>query len=560
MASELDGPVKNGPVMAELGKEPSQTIDAIHTQTVQCLLDGENKADRWLIRWSDWCSPILVKETRQALKSRQFKWTFLLLMLAIVGWTLFAIISMMPAIYFFPAGKTLLMGYLVLLLIPAIVIVPNAAYHSMASELDQGTFDVLSISPLTPLNIVVGKLTVAMVQSLIYFSALAPCIALTYLLRGVPISTIAMTLGWIALMSLVCSSVGLLLASVNRMGAYSTVLSVALILITLVCAMILLYYLAAMMYIAQTIQTEVALSVLASMVIVASYSWLLVLAASAAIGVAGENYSTSIRWWVLLQSTLIVAVFMASVVYMVDHDRSSARNWVHQPLIAMLVILALHWGLVGTFFVGESGTTSPRAQRSLPDTLLSRLFLTWTNPGSGPGYIFVLTSFAAIVMTVLFNRVVYSLASNHYLELVGYGLTLLGHLTVYLGTTRLIVLLIPQNMRGRMVIAIAVMAIQIVAGSFGTLAISYAWNDMGAPDYEWYSILNVFWTYTYFDNVVHFSFLFLAILSAIVFACNLATLTSDITLIRIQAPSRVRQETKAETPIIVEANPFADVR
>ena len=232
--------------MASLAEMPSdelngaasqQSIDPAHRDTIQRLLDGENQADRWLIRWSDRFSPILVKETRQALKSRQFTWTFLLLMLAIVAWTLFAIVSMMPGIYFFPAGKSLMYGYLLLLIVPTIVIVPNAAYHSMASELDHGTFDVLSISPLTPMKIVSGKLAVAMVQSLIYFSALAPCIALTYLLRGIPISTIAIALGWIALASWACSSAGLMLASINRVGVYSTVLSVLMILISLGCAL-----------------------------------------------------------------------------------------------------------------------------------------------------------------------------------------------------------------------------------------------------------------------------------------------------------------------------------
>jgi len=541
----------------EPGEGVSKPIDAIHMETVQSLLDGESSADRWLIRWSGRCSPILVKETRQTLKSLQFKWTFLLLMLAIVGWTFFAIISMTPAIYFFPAGKTLLMGYLVLLLIPTIVIVPNAAYHSMASELDQGTFDALSISPLSPLNIVVGKLSVAMVQSLIYFSALAPCIALTYLLRGVPISTIAMALSWVVLASFVCASIGLLLASINRMGTFSTVLSILLLLVTIGCTLFLLTMLSAMIQEAQLIGSDAILGILAAMIVIASYGWLMVLAASASIGVAGENYSSSIRWWVLLQSTMIAVAFMIAIINLVEVFGQNLR-YARELFNAMLIISAIHWAFVGAFFVGENGTTSIRAQRSLPDTLLSRLFCTWTNPGSGPGYFFVLSSYLGIVLTVMFNQLTFSFPTGDYFRLAEFGFTLLGHLTVYLGTTRLILLLVPQNVRSRMIIAISVMFIQLSAGSFFSLALSFAMNGMGQPSYEWYSVLNVIWTYSELDRVPDSAFLFLAILSAIIFACNLATLTKDITLVRVQAPLRVREELKLEVQKKVNDNPFAD--
>lgn len=539
--------------------EPAQLIDAVHSQTVQRLLEGENAADQLLIRWSDRCSPILVKETRQALKSRQFTWTFLLLMLAIIGWTFFAIISMLPGIYFFPAGKSLLIGYLVLLLIPTIVIVPNAAYHSMASELDQGTFDVLSISPLTPMKVVGGKLAVAMVQSLIYFSALAPCIALTYLLRGVPLSTIGVILAWIAILSLVCASAGLLLASINRVGTYSTVLSVFMILITIGSAITLFSSLASLISYAQPLDISVLAFMGLALLVIASYGWLMILAASASIGVAGENYSTMIRWWALLQSTLVVIFFIFGLVQFEVVQKQNLQSIDHEPFLILLVYLAIHWAVIGTFFIGESGATSPRAQRTLPDALLSRVFLTWTNPGSGPGYFFVLCSFAGVVAMTLVSWCGRSLSGRDYSQVAGFGLTLLGHLMLYLGMTRLLLLLVPHGTRARMIISVCLMAILIGAGSFFTLLISYMTNKLGQPSYEWYSVLNVMWTYAEFDRVPEFSFLFLATLSIIVFALNLQSLTRDIVLVRIQVPAKVRAERKSEIESVPESDPFADV-
>jgi hypothetical protein len=543
----------------ETGRDSVQSIDAVHSQVVQRLLDGENVADRLLIRWSDRCSPILVKETRQALKSRQFTWTFLLLMIAIIVWTFFAIISMLPGVYFFPAGKTLLIGYLVLLLIPTIVIVPNAAYHSMSSELDQGTFDVLSISPLTPMKVVGGKLAVAMVQSLIYFSALAPCIALTYLLRGVPISTIGVTLAWIALLSWVCASAGILLASINRVGVYSTVLSVFMILITLGCTIALFSSLASWISFAQPIESSALIFMCLAMVVIASYGWLMVLAASASIGVAGENYSTTIRWWALLQSTLIALVFIFGMVQFELHEKVGL-SIDEEAFLALLVILAIHWGVIGTFFIGESGATSPRAQRTLPDTLLTRVFLTWTNPGSGPGYFFVLCSYAGVVAMTLFSWFGRSLSAHDYTMVAGFGLTLLGHLIVYLGTTRLILLLLPHGTKSRMIISVCLMAILVGAGSFFTLLFSYAANDFNEPSFEWYSILNVMWTYSDFVRVPELSFSFLAILAVVIFAINLQSLTQDIVLVRIQVPAKVLKERKVEeVEPVQEGTSFVDV-
>ena len=44
--------------------------------------------DRWAERISESFSPILIKEARQVLKSRQFLWTFFLMLAAVTVWTL----------------------------------------------------------------------------------------------------------------------------------------------------------------------------------------------------------------------------------------------------------------------------------------------------------------------------------------------------------------------------------------------------------------------------------------------------------------------------------------
>ncbi len=61
-------------------------------------------------------------------------------------------------------------------------------------ESEDGTFELLSISALSAWQIIFGKMTSAVVQIVLYLSALAPCIVLTYLMRGVSLFSILFAL------------------------------------------------------------------------------------------------------------------------------------------------------------------------------------------------------------------------------------------------------------------------------------------------------------------------------------------------------------------------------
>ena len=95
--------------------------------------------DRWsrveaaLERASEWLNPILVKEARQALKSRQFVVTFTLLLICGWGWSLAGVAMLSQAAYYAPGGRFMLTGYFLILAVPLIVIVPFSAFRSLAS-------------------------------------------------------------------------------------------------------------------------------------------------------------------------------------------------------------------------------------------------------------------------------------------------------------------------------------------------------------------------------------------------------------------------------------------
>ena len=111
-----------------------------------------------------------------------------------------------------------------------LLIVPFSAYRSLAGEREDGTYELLSITTLSARQIVTGKLGSAVLQMLVYYSALSPCIAFTYLLRGVDIVTILLVLFYTFLASVLLSAVGLMVATVSRARHVQVLLSVALLL------------------------------------------------------------------------------------------------------------------------------------------------------------------------------------------------------------------------------------------------------------------------------------------------------------------------------------------
>ena len=189
-----------------------------------------NKFESLLDRCSDWINPILVKESRQALKSRQFLFTFQLLLLASWVWSLLGIALRSPGIFYVPGGRFMLIGYFLILNLPLMIIIPFAAFRSLAAEREDGTYELLSISTLRPRQIIGGKLGSSLLQIIIYLSVLAPCMAFTYLLKGVDILLVLSVVFWTGLASWLLCTVGLLLATLTRERHWQIVLSVMFIL------------------------------------------------------------------------------------------------------------------------------------------------------------------------------------------------------------------------------------------------------------------------------------------------------------------------------------------
>ncbi|MEM8885396.1 MAG: hypothetical protein AAGD14_15120 [Planctomycetota bacterium] len=169
------------------------------------MSDGVALPERMLDR----CNPILVREVQQAVNGRAFLLTVSASICCVT------IIAMVIAASGSASGEGLsaFIWTLTFFVPVALFIVPFQAFLSTRHEVSGGTAEHLLLTRLRPGAIVRGKLLAAMVQYLVYLSIFAPLIALTFLLRGVDVPSIAFLLGLCTLASLCATAFSVLLGA-----------------------------------------------------------------------------------------------------------------------------------------------------------------------------------------------------------------------------------------------------------------------------------------------------------------------------------------------------------
>lgn len=523
------------------------------------MIDEPQRGWERLWLWaSEHVNPIVIKEVRQSLKSKQFTISFGLTLVAAVGWTLIAISMMVPRIFYMPAGVPLLAGYFCILAAPLMVIIPLVAFLSLTAETEDRTFELLSISALSARQIVYGKMASACVQIVLYLSALAPSIVLTYLLRGVGLSSILLLLGWTVFLSIAETALGMLLGAIARTRMLQVIAAVVLLGglfwgMGMWLSFIISFGLASMPVPgwSEFLVSAGLASVLAAIVSIA------LRAAAAAIDFPSENHSTPLRRHILALLGLIC--FWTMVLILMSQEMVIAQMMLIVVFVPMLVI--------GTLMTGERGVISPRAQRSLPKTFMGRVFLTWFYPGAGLGYVFIVGSFAAFVATIATLEIVcaaeFSNRSGRNSSALLIGCVLLCYLAICVGLNRLLMMLVPRQQPSRMVGAVAMMAASLLLCHLVPLFLVYYANDYREFDYDWHQAFNIIWTVREIldNNSVDLgaSMVIITLCAIGVFGLNLLLCTRDVMLVRVGLPPRVREEELAKqsapAPVI---DPFVD--
>ncbi len=513
--------------------------------------------ERVWLWFSERINPIVVKEVRQSLKSKQFTISFGLTLIAAVGWTLIAISLMVPRIYYMPGGLPLLAGFFCILTLPLMVIIPFSAFRSLTAETEDSTFELLSISALSASQIVYGKMASACLQIVLYLSALAPCIVLTYLLRGVGLFTILFLLGLTVVFSISETALALLFASVARTRMLQNGMAVLAL-----AGLLLAFFGWTALLINEGFDEfsnpprEVYVVIFALLTIVALAVSLVLRAAAAAIDFPSENHSSPLRRRLLGLLTLVLFWVLFAVV------ASSEGAIAISLLIGAFVVLMF----IGALVTGERGVISPRAQRTLPKTFFGRVFLTWFYPGAGLGYIFLVCMFAALVVTLACVELYYDSSLNNFFgdsSVVAAGYMLLCYLVIYLGINRLLMMAFSRQLPVRMIGSTALLIVLLVLAHLLPLLFVYYMNDYREFDYGWHQAFNIVWSTTEaVENLsldIGASIVIVTLCAIAVFGLNLLLSTRDVMLVRVAQPPRVRDEVGAETQAAASpADPFAD--
>ncbi len=520
--------------------------------------------EHWLERCGEHLNPILIKEARQALKSRQFVVTFALVLGAAWCWSLIGLAIVGPQVYYGTYGADLLFGYAVILLFALVIVVPYGAFRSLAGELEDRSYELVSITSLKARQIIGGKLATSWLQILVFLSAVSPCIAFTYLLRGVDILTILMLVVYSALASLGLSLGALLLASCSLERYRQVVASVILVL------GLGGLFLAGCGLAADLLRTSPAFNpneffaangVL--LTVYASYFVLLYLAAAAQLSFTSSNRSTAARIVMFVQQGLLAGWM--------------AVSWLEGPrelelLLVLLVLSGIHWYAMGVFLIGEPQRLSLRVQRDLPQSFLGRALFTWFNPGSGTGLMFALANFLAVVLLALgltplgpvrpFSTTMPLWNPEQrvfYLGLCGFC-----YLTIYLGLGKLLLDLVrPAPTEGvGVVLRVALCLLLLVLGTAIPLVIQMSLDDLRQSGYSLLHISNPFWTIAELCNPfrsppaeTEVLVIALPAAAALVLLVNLRRVVAEVRQVRIARPTRVVEAEALESPPPVPTGP-----
>ncbi len=384
------------------------------------------RANAWVEHASDWLNPILVKETRQALKSRQFIVTFLLMLIASWLISVFGTLLAGNSLEFSSAGRGLFTAYYVVLALAIFVVVPYSAYRGLLNERDHTTLELLSITSLSPRQLVWGKLWSAMVQVFIYYSAIAPFIAFTSMLQGFDVALVSFALGISILVALCLTMLTLMLAAIPQ-GRQTQGLMTGLIFFGLLLVIIVIFSTVPWLLMETILFDDLEFWVVTGGLIVAgmSFFFLFTQIATSHLTFDADNRSTGIRIACSMQFVLYWLVWWFARLMLGASVFSSVAD---APYIGMWCVL--HLATIGFFAATEPDFVSRRVRRGIPKAVALRLLAAPFLPGGHRGFLYLLLHLALIpVILSLFFRDLFATGRNE----GWWTITLIAYFVWYVG-------------------------------------------------------------------------------------------------------------------------------
>jgi len=503
---------------------------------------------RLLVRIGEWLNPILVKEARQSLKSRQFVFTFALLLICCWIWSIYGTALLGPELAYGSRGPTMFIGYYVILAFPLLVIVPFGAFRSLASEQEDRTYELLSITGLSPRQIVSGKLGSAVLQMLIYLSAISPCLAFTYMLRGIAFPAILFAIVYTVLGSLALALIGLLAGTLTGEKHWQVVLSVVLII-----GLLLVFWVSIPLAVniselpfATPEFWQVNAALLTGYV---AYFAMIFFATVAGITFASDNRSTRLRITMLAQHALFTGWMAWIWIAEADGDLFA--------IVLFMIFIGIHWYVMGAFMTGESPQLSPRVKRQLPQSFLGRVFLTWFNPGPGTGYLFAIRGgLGALVLAGIAAVGAQDLQARWSLDrafgVVCFGALQVSYVVIYLGLGLLVLRPLHKRLFVSPLFGVLVQILLLLLGSGVPLVIYLMVPSLRYSGYSLLYVTDPFRTLWHVGGLPDPSFtlpaeapmlmILVPLAAMVVLLLNLPGVAREVQRVRIARPERVAEE------------------
>jgi hypothetical protein len=343
-------------------------------------------ASAWI---DDRLNPVLVKEVRQALRGKQFRWAFLFTVIVSLIAAVSIVLANSGGAEWSPIGPPFFQGIFVFLSIAVVGFVPMSTFTAMGAEWEENTYDLLILSHMRPRHIVFGKLLGAGAQALLYFSVFTPYIVFTFLLGGVDLKIVMISLPMLAVISLALSAFAAALSSLTdkRMARVALMVFLSATLVNACIAVISITFASIEMSI-DLISYEVRLSFAAALQVA-----LMVFGYSMAIAIARlshpeENHSTGLR--ALTSVFVIVALGWTAW----------ANSFISQPdfVASQILLLIGVVTLASTFFMTERETLGLRVKNHLPSSGILRLLVFPWLPGGARGTVWMLMTLSIILV------------------------------------------------------------------------------------------------------------------------------------------------------------------
>jgi hypothetical protein len=379
----------------------------------------------------------------------------------------------------------------------------------------------------------------------VYFSVITPCLAFTYLLRGVDLPTIATLLTYTFFWSLGLSMVGILLAALTPQRFVQVF-----ILVLFVGALFMNLYGAIVMgAIGATagraavwgVGNEFWTLTLALGSFYAAFFAMAYFASAGLITFTSENRSTPLRFCMLLTQAVFIG-WMAYFWFDNDYD--------DDIVMITLCFAGAFWYAMGTMLTAERPELSQRVRRGLPQSFIARMFLTWLNPGPGTGYMFVIANATTIAVLLLLATAVMIMrptgatGTSHaeeitYMIVIGWG-----YLVAYLGIGLLAISALRRIATVTMLASVLINLLLLLAGFGVPYAIKSMSVSLREADYSYIQITDPFCSLmhvteggTFKDaNVIAMIIVTAAIC---VLLLNMPRVIRELRIVRESAPKRV---------------------